>query len=75
MEIRKLNYNDHAKLRKPTGSLVVFQATRFWIREDVVDEDRDQIDIDVMRPLTQLGGVSYGSVRETFALLRHPLTA
>lgn len=29
---------------------------------------RDQIELSVMRPLTQLGGISYSRIRETFEL-------
>lgn len=75
MEFRELDYHGHAKAGKPPGSLVIIGAARFWIREGVVNEDRDQIDLDVMRPLTQLRGISYGRVREAFELPRPSLAA
>jgi hypothetical protein len=55
MEVKELDYHRHGKLGNPTGSLAIIKAIRFWIREDAVNEEMDQIDLSVMRPLTQLG--------------------
>jgi hypothetical protein len=38
--------------------------------EDGLGEERDQIDLGIMKPMVQLGGVSYGRVRDTFELPR-----
>ena len=70
MEIKELDYHGHGKMGKPTGSLVIIQGTRFWVRQNAVNDERDHIDLEVLRPLVQLGGVSYGRVRETFELPR-----
>ena len=52
------------------ASLAIIEATRFWVREDVINEEKSEIDLGILRPLTQLGGLSYGRVRETVELPR-----
>lgn len=72
LEIKDLDYG-HAKLRKPFGSLAIIQASRFWVREDALGKNGDEIDLSVKRPLIQLGGLQYARVRETFELPRRSL--
>jgi flavin reductase (DIM6/NTAB) family NADH-FMN oxidoreductase RutF len=62
-------FTSHAKPGYSIASIAVIEATRFWVREDAVD-DRDNIDLDVLRPIAQLGGISYGRVSEIFELPR-----
>ncbi|TVY47962.1 Uncharacterized protein LOCC1_G002627 [Lachnellula occidentalis] len=50
LEMKDMNYG-HAKLGKPFGSLAIIQATRFWVREDAMGENGEEIDLSVMRPL------------------------
>lgn len=70
LEIKELDYHRKGKEGKPTGSLAIIEAARFWVREDVLNEERSEIDLSVLRPLIQLGVISYGRVRETFELPR-----
>jgi flavin reductase (DIM6/NTAB) family NADH-FMN oxidoreductase RutF len=72
LEMKDLDYG-HKEKGKPCGSLAIIQATRFWVREDAVGEGGDEIDIGVLRPLVQLGGIQFGRVRETFELPRPSL--
>lgn len=72
LEMKELDYGgSHRAEGKPSGALAVIQAKRFWIREDALVGGN--IDLEVMRPLVQLGGISYGRVRETFELPRPKL--
>ena len=73
LEMKDLNYGGHAD--KPSGGLAIIEATRFWVREDALNETRDDIQLSSMRPLVQLGGISYGRIRETFELPRPGLQA
>jgi flavin reductase (DIM6/NTAB) family NADH-FMN oxidoreductase RutF len=75
LEVKSLDYHGPGKTGKPTGSLAIIEATRFWVQEDAINDERDQIDLSVMHPLTQLGGISYGRVRETFELPRPSFAA
>jgi flavin reductase (DIM6/NTAB) family NADH-FMN oxidoreductase RutF len=69
LEIKGLNYHSKGD-GKPHGSLAIIEATRFWVREDALSEGRDHIDLGVLRPVAQLGGISYGRVRDIFELPR-----
>jgi flavin reductase (DIM6/NTAB) family NADH-FMN oxidoreductase RutF len=69
LEMKDLDYGKESST-KPKGALAIIEATRFWIREDAINEEQNQIALDKLRPLVQLGGISYGRVRETFELPR-----
>ncbi|KAL2830430.1 hypothetical protein BJY01DRAFT_227213 [Aspergillus pseudoustus] len=72
LEMKDLNYG-HGDNKKAPGALAIIQATRFWARSDAINETRDELDLSVLRPLVQLGGMQYGRVRETFELPRPSL--
>jgi flavin reductase (DIM6/NTAB) family NADH-FMN oxidoreductase RutF len=69
-EIVELDYHGEGKVGKPTGALAIIEASRFWVREDAINQERSEIDLETLRPLTQLGGISYGRVKEIFELPR-----
>jgi flavin reductase (DIM6/NTAB) family NADH-FMN oxidoreductase RutF len=52
------------------GALAIVEVTRFWVAENAVDDKRSKVDLDVLRPVGQLGGVSYARVTDTFELPR-----
>jgi flavin reductase (DIM6/NTAB) family NADH-FMN oxidoreductase RutF len=59
--------------RKPVGAkgaLAIVEVTRFWVQKNALDENRSKVDLDVLRPVGQLGGVSYARVTDTFELPR-----
>jgi flavin reductase (DIM6/NTAB) family NADH-FMN oxidoreductase RutF len=59
-------FEHHAKPGMSLTLLAIIEATRFWIREDAVNDDLSQIVLSVLRPMAQLGGISYGRMTETF---------
>ena len=64
---------DYKTSRKPVGAhgaLAIIEATRFWVAEVAIDEKRSRVDLNVLRPVGQLGGVSYARVTDTFELPR-----
>lgn len=74
LEMKELDYGGkHAKEGKPSGALAVIEATRFWVRQDALSKGKDEIDLATMKPLVQLGGISYGRVKDTFELPRPKL--
>lgn len=73
LEMKSLDYHGHAAQGKPAGALAIIEAKRFWIREDALNETRDNVDLEALRPVVQLGGISYGRVRDTFELSRPSL--
>ncbi|KAF2143534.1 uncharacterized protein K452DRAFT_285590 [Aplosporella prunicola CBS 121167] len=52
------------------GRLAIIEATRFWVQEDATDDARSQFDLEVLRPVGQLGGASYARITDTFELPR-----
>lgn len=48
------------------GGVVLIKATRFWVQEGVADENLSHIELDKLRPIAQLGGMSYGRITSTF---------
>ncbi|KAI5196062.1 hypothetical protein E4T39_07955 [Aureobasidium subglaciale] len=65
-----VNYKTSRPSVGPHGSLAIIEATRFWVQENAIDEKRSQVDLEVLRPIGQLGGVSYARMTETFELPR-----
>lgn len=53
-----------------TAGLVLLKATRFWVREDATNEQVSDINLETLRPVAQLGGMSYGRVTSTYELPR-----
>lgn len=58
METRE--FESRATPGKKTGVLAIIEGVRFWVREDAIDETRSLIDPNVLRPMSRLGGITYG---------------
>ncbi|KAJ1303661.1 hypothetical protein OPQ81_008089 [Rhizoctonia solani] len=50
--------------------MAVLEGTRFWVREDAINEERNIIDPAVLRPMSRLGGITYGRTVEGIELPR-----
>lgn len=74
LEMKPLNYGHHAD-GEPHGALAIIQGTRFWVRNDAINEELDHVALEKLRPLVQLGGISYGRISNTFELPRPSLDA
>ncbi|OGE49350.1 hypothetical protein PENARI_c022G03255 [Penicillium arizonense] len=59
-------FTDHQAPGMSLAATVLIKATRFWVKEGTADADYSHIDLDKLRPIGQLGGVSYGRVTSTF---------
>ncbi|KAH8698952.1 hypothetical protein BGW36DRAFT_396578 [Talaromyces proteolyticus] len=57
-------FESRAQPGKKTSVLAIIEGTRFWAREDAINEDQDAISLDVLRPMSRLGGIQYGRTRE-----------
>lgn len=55
---------------RKTGVLAIIEGTRFWVREDAINEDRNIIDPGILRPMSRLGGITYGRLTEGLELPR-----
>ncbi|RGP66922.1 nitrilotriacetate monooxygenase component b [Fusarium sporotrichioides] len=52
------------------SAIFLVEATRLWVQEDAANDDFSHIELDKLRPIAQLGGMSYGRVTSTFELPR-----
>lgn len=57
-----------AKPGKTSNVITILEGTRFWVREDVVDEERKMIDPAKSKPIGRLQGISYGRVTNAFQI-------
>ncbi|KAL4735096.1 hypothetical protein BDV11DRAFT_174172 [Aspergillus similis] len=48
------------------SGVLLIKATRFWVKEGVANEDLSHIELKKLRPVAQLGGISYGRITSTF---------
>jgi flavin reductase (DIM6/NTAB) family NADH-FMN oxidoreductase RutF len=63
-------YQSKVDPSKTTSTLVVVEGVRFWAREDALSEEQDRLDPNVLRPMSRLGGISYGRLTEMIELPR-----
>ncbi|AEO58156.1 hypothetical protein MYCTH_2305327 [Thermothelomyces thermophilus ATCC 42464] len=63
-------FESRATPGKVTATMAVIEGTRFWAREDAINEERNLIDPKVLRPISRLGGITYGRTTEAFELPR-----
>jgi flavin reductase (DIM6/NTAB) family NADH-FMN oxidoreductase RutF len=63
-------FESRATPGKKTGVLAVIEGVRFWAREDAINEDQNLIDPSVLRPISRMGGITYGRVMEGLEILR-----
>lgn len=63
-------YESRISPGKKTGVLMVIEATRFWVREDAINESKDVVDLDILKPISRLGGVTYGRTTEVIEIPR-----
>jgi hypothetical protein len=63
-------FESRAKPGKKTSVLAIIEGTRFWVREDAINEKQDLIDLEVLRPVSRRGGIGYGGTREVVELER-----
>lgn len=55
---------------KKTGVLAIIEGTRFWAREDSINEDRNIIDPAILRPVSRFGGITYARALPGFEIPR-----
>lgn len=68
--IEMVDYKTSARPSGPHGKLAIIEGTRFWVREDALDAEQRKIDLEVLRPVGQLGGIAYSRITDTFELAR-----
>lgn len=74
LEMKPLSYGKHDN-DISHGALAILQGTRFWVRNDAINDTLDEVALEKLKPLVQLGGISYGRINHTFELPRPGLDA
>lgn len=68
MELKELE--SRVTKGKKTGVIAILEGFHFWVREDAIDDERSVVDINVLRPMSRLGGIMYGRTTEVMELPR-----
>ena len=63
-------YSSKMDSNKKTAVLAIIEGVRFWARDDAINEDRNLIDASVLRPMSRLGGITYGRTTEGMEIPR-----
>jgi flavin reductase (DIM6/NTAB) family NADH-FMN oxidoreductase RutF len=63
-------FESSVKPGKKTGVMAIVEGTRFWVREDAINDEKSLIDLEVLRPISRLGGIRYGRTTEIVELAR-----
>lgn len=53
---------------KISNVMTILEGVKFWVREDVVDEDLKYIDPAKSRPIGRCQGITYARVMEAFQI-------
>lgn len=46
--------------------LVIAEGLTFHVREDVINEENSQLDVSKLKPVSRLGGITYGRTIEGY---------
>lgn len=63
-------FESRATPGKKTGVLAIIEGVRFWVREDAINDDKNLVDLKVLKPISRLGGISYGRTTEALEIPR-----
>jgi flavin reductase (DIM6/NTAB) family NADH-FMN oxidoreductase RutF len=59
-----------ADAQRQTGSLIIVEGINFHVREDVINEEKNAIDVGKYKPIARLGGIAYSRITHGFELPR-----
>jgi flavin reductase (DIM6/NTAB) family NADH-FMN oxidoreductase RutF len=63
-------FESRATPGKKTGVLAIVEGVRFWAREDAINKDKNLVDPAVLKPMSRMGGISYGRTVEAVEIPR-----
>ncbi|KKA26829.1 hypothetical protein TD95_000770 [Thielaviopsis punctulata] len=53
-----------------SGAIVLIEGTQFWAREDAINEEQNMVDPKILRPISRLGGITYGRTTDVIEIPR-----
>lgn len=63
-------FESRANPGNPSSVLAIIEGVRFWVREDAIDKEQSNIDLKVLKPVSRLGGISYGRTTDVIEIPR-----
>ncbi|KAK2000552.1 nitrilotriacetate monooxygenase component B [Colletotrichum falcatum] len=63
-------YDSKSTPGKKSGVVAFIEGVNFWVREDAINADKNIVDPKVLRPISRLGGITYGRTTEVLELPR-----
>ncbi|KAJ6080811.1 hypothetical protein N7499_005685 [Penicillium canescens] len=63
-------FESRATPGKKSGCMAMVEGVRFWVRDDAINEERSAIDLNVLKPVSRLGGITYGRTTEVIEIPR-----
>ncbi|KAM0665176.1 hypothetical protein ACQRIU_005437 [Beauveria bassiana] len=63
-------WDSRAKPGSKSGTTVFLQGTRFWVREDALNDDKNLVDPAILRPISRLGGITYARTTQALEIPR-----
>lgn len=73
IECQLMDFREFDSKSKPgskSGTMVTVEGTRFWVREDAINEQKNLIDPAVLRPMARLGGITYTRILDGIEIPR-----
>ncbi|RSL75481.1 hypothetical protein CEP51_010825 [Fusarium floridanum] len=63
-------YDSKARPGSKSGTVAIFEGTRFWAREDALNGEKNLIDPNILKAVSRLGGITYGRTTQGFEIPR-----
>lgn len=68
--IETKEFDSKAKPGTKSGVLAILEGVNFWAREDAINDEGSLIDPAVLKPVSRLGGITYGRTISGYELPR-----
>lgn len=68
--IHSHEWKSRADPTKATGTLCIVEGVNFHVRKDVINEDLNNLDIEKLKPVARLGGITYSRVLDGYEKTR-----
>ncbi|CRG89402.1 hypothetical protein PISL3812_06438 [Talaromyces islandicus] len=68
--IEKRDFTSKRDPTKVTATMFTVEGVQFWVREDALNDEQSALQMEKLRPVSRLGGISYARVTDMFELPR-----